>query len=315
MARSSTDPRAPKSMPWPGTTWLLVITLATLPCPAARAAAAACSVLSPAGSCRPRTPAKMMSVARPRIFGPATDRLTLVIASRTTPAIMPRSGARRPTSRRAEGPKVMAFAAGIPIAAIGPRPKPGPAGRGGGPAGRSRVGDGRLMWGPPRRRGAPAESFRGVRSCHGLHRVLGFDDLLVRRAAREQLVVGAGAGHPAVVQHDDLIGVGDRGHPLGHDDHGRLAGPRPQSRAQTGVGGHVERGERVIEQVDLRTTDQRPGDRQPLPLAAGEIGAALAHRGLEALGKGAHEVTGLSDLQRGPQFVVGRLGPAVAQVA
>src|SRR3954470_4431051 len=247
MARSSTDPRAPKSMPWPGTTWLLVITLATLPCPAARAAAAACSVLSPAGSCRPRTPAKMRSVARPRIFGPATDRLTLVIASRTTPAIMPRSGARRPSSRRAEGPKVMAFAAGIPIAAIGPRPKPGPAGRGGGPAGRSRVGDGRLMRESPRKRGAPAERFPWVRSCHGLHRVLGFDDLLVRRAAREQLVVRAGADHAAVVQHDDLIGVGDRGHPLGPRCPGCLPGPWSEGRAQPGGGCQVERGERVVE--------------------------------------------------------------------
>src|SRR3954469_3614436 len=212
-------------MPCPGTTWLLVITLATLSFPAARAAAAACSVVSPAGSCRPRTPAKMRSVARPRILGPATDRLTLVIASRTTPAIMPRSGARRPSSRRGEGTEVMAFTARIPIVGDGPRPKPGAAGRGGGPAGRSRVGDGRLMRESPRKRGAPAERFRRVRSCHGLHRVLGFDDLLVRRAAREQLVVRAGAGHPSVVQHDDLIGVGDRGHPLGHDDHGGLAGP------------------------------------------------------------------------------------------
>src|SRR3954468_1644275 len=224
MARSNTVPRAPKTMPCPGTTWLLVITLATLSFPAARAAAAACSVVSPAGSCRPRTPAKMRSVARPRIFGPATDRPTLVMASRTTPAIMPRSGARRPSSRRAGGQKGMAFAAGIPIAAIGPRPKPGPAGRGGGPAGRSRVGDGRLTRGSPRKRGAPAERFPWVRSCHGLHRVLGFDDLLVRRAGREQLVVRAGADHPAVVEHHDLIGVRDRGHPLGHDDHGRLAG-------------------------------------------------------------------------------------------
>src|SRR3954452_1377380 len=213
MARSSTDPRAPKSMPCPGTTWLLVITLATLPCPEARAAAAACSVVSPAGSCRPRTPAKIRSVARPRIFGPATDRLTLVIASRTTPAIMPRSGARRPSSRRAEGPKVMAFAAGIPIAAIGPRPKPGPAGRGGGPAGRSRVGDGRLMRGSPQKRGAPAEHFRGVRSCHGLHRVLGFDDLLVRRAGREQLVVRARARHPGAGRAHALLSVGGRGRP------------------------------------------------------------------------------------------------------
>ena len=55
-----------------------------------------------------------------------------------------------------------------------------------------------------------------------------------------------------------------------------------QRGAQPGVGGEVERRERVVEQVDLGLADQRPGDREPLPLAAGDVRAALRDRRVEA---------------------------------
>ena len=62
--------RAVKSMPGPGTTSIRASMSAKLSLPAARAAATACSAVVPAGSCRPTTPAKIRSVAWPRIFGP-----------------------------------------------------------------------------------------------------------------------------------------------------------------------------------------------------------------------------------------------------
>jgi len=62
----------------------------------------------------------MMSVARPRIRGPRTVRLTLTTASSSTVSTRARSGRIRPIRRRAEGPKLIDFSAGIPIPAIGP---------------------------------------------------------------------------------------------------------------------------------------------------------------------------------------------------
>src|SRR5713226_8745221 len=66
-------------MPWPGTTCILARSSARLALPDARAAAITCSEVKPAGRRLPMAPAKMRSVARPRIFGPMTSVAFLVI--------------------------------------------------------------------------------------------------------------------------------------------------------------------------------------------------------------------------------------------
>ena len=79
-------------------------------------------------------------------------------------------------------------------------------------------------------------------------------------------------------------------------------GHRPQRRPQPGVGGQVERGERVVEEVDLGPADHRPGDGEPLPLAAGDVGAALGDR--RRRGRRASRATksrGLGDLAARPR--------------
>ena len=90
---------------------------------------------------------------------------------------------------------------------------------------------------------------------------------------------------------------------------------RPQRSPQPRVGGQVERRERVVEEVDPRPAYERPGDREPLALAAGEVGAALDHRRVEPLGQRLDEVAGLGDLEGLPQLLLGRVGLAVQQVA
>ncbi len=50
-----------------------------------------------------------------------------------------------------------------------------------------------------------------------------------------------------------------------------VGGDRLQRRPQPGVGAEVERRERVVEQVDLGPPHERAGDREPLPLAAGDV--------------------------------------------
>ena len=117
-----------------------------------------------------------------------------------------------------------------------------------------------------------------------------------------------------VVQHDDRVGTGDRRHPL-RDDH-TVASRRDRAERgpQPGVGGDVQRGERVVEQVDLGAAHQRAGDRQPLALAAGDVGAALRDRRVQPRRHRPDEVGALRDLQRRPQLVVRGVGLAVAQV-
>ena len=148
-----------------------------------------------------------------------------------------------------------------------------------------------------------------------LGRQLRLDDLPVGRAAGEQLGVPPDPGHRAALQHHDLVGVDDGRHPLRDDDHGGLRDHRAQRGSQPRVGGQVQRGERVVEQVDLWAADQRPSDGQPLALPAGDVGAALRDRRLQAVGHRGHEVPALGDLQRGPQLLVGGVRVAVPQVA
>ena len=81
-----------------------------------------------------------------------------------------------------------------------------------------------------------------------------------------------------------------------------------RSAARTGVGVHVERGERVVEQVDGRPADDGPGDGQPLPLAAGEVDAALRDAHVAARRRESRtKLVGRGHPQRVPHLVVGRV--------
>ena len=55
----------------------------------------------------------------------------------------------------------------------------------------------------------------------------------------------------------------------------------------------VDAAGRLVEDQDLRVVEQGAGDREPLPLAAGEAGAALAEPGVVAQRRVEDEVVGL----------------------
>ena len=131
----------------------------------------------------------------------------------------------------------------------------------------------------------------------------------------EQLVVRPEPDLAAVLDHQDLVGVTDGRDPLRHDDGHRVGHHRRERGAERGIGGEVERGERVVEEVDAGSAHEGPGDGEALALAAGDVGAALRDRGVEATGHRAHERLGLGDLERLPQLVVGGVGIRVAEVA
>ena len=248
-------------------------------CPEARSWSTTCCWVTPDGICLLKNPSKMMLVAWPRIFGPTAVRVTLATASRTTTATSMRSGRSRRMSRLAEGPKFCDFSPGMAMP-IGPRPH-----RAAGPAGTS-ASLGRLLLG-----GLHALFAHAATSALAL----GLDDLPVRLARGEQLVMRSQPDDEAVLEDDDVVGVDDGRHPLRDDDHRRLSRDGSQRLAQAGVGREVERRERVVEQVDLRLAHQRAGDGQPLTLAARHVGAALGDRRLELVGHPLDEVLRLGD--------------------
>ena len=73
----------------------------------------------------PISPAKIRSVARPRIFGPTAVATTLARVRASTAYALCRSGRSRASSRLSEGQKLSAFWPIMPPP-IGPRPPPGP---------------------------------------------------------------------------------------------------------------------------------------------------------------------------------------------
>ena len=130
----------------------------------------------------------------------------------------------------------------------------------------------------------------------------------------EELIVRADAHHAAVVEHDDAVGVGDGRDALRHDDLGDLWQLPPQRLPQPRIGGEVERRERVVEHEDVGVVHDRPGDGEPLALAARHVGAALCDAAVQPAFHVGHEVAALGDLERVPELGVGGLLATESQV-
>ena len=93
----------------------------------------------------------------------------------------------------------------------------------------------------------------------------------------------AARGDAALGEHDDLVGERDRRQAV-RDDERRPAGHRAaQADADQRLGRGVDGGGRVVEDQDPRVDRERPRDREPLALAAGERDPALADHGVVAL--------------------------------
>jgi len=108
-------------------------------------------------------------------------------------------------------------------------------------------------------------------------------DVAVDLARLEQVVVGASGGDAPGVDHDDLVRERDRRQAVS-DDQRRPAFHRlAQAEPDPTFRGRVHRSGCVVEDQDARVDGDRPGDREPLPLAAGQRDPALADHRVEAL--------------------------------
>ena len=94
--------------------------------------------------------------------------------------------------------------------------------------------------------------------------------------------MGVKGVHPAVVQHQDAVGVLDAGNALGNDDFGGAGDDPGKGGADLGISGGVNRGGGVVQNQHLGPLQQGPGDAQPLLLAAGDVGAAPLDPGCDS---------------------------------
>ncbi len=179
-----------------------------------------------------------MLVAWPIRRGPITDSTTLDTARIRTNMTATRCGPSRPSRRFIDAPKFPAFAAGAPWA---------------------------RAWGA--RIGSRC-------SQRLLNRTLGLDDLDVRRARLEQLLVRADTDGRALLEDDDLVSsaIVDTRWATMITQASSVSG---RSAARRRASAEVERRERIVEQVDRRPSHEGAGDRQALSLSAGDGGGAL----------------------------------------
>ena len=281
-ASSSVRPTAPKSTPRPGTTFMPDSRSANVLSPRARAAAMACSFVSPAGSWRPITPLNNRSVAWPRMRGPITPIAMPPTPSRITVAVSPRCGVSRLTSRIAEPLKSRD---------------------------RSRR---RLHDAADRARHRPAVIGRPPDS--GAER-LRVGELGVGRAVGQQRLVRSDAHHLAVVDDDDLVGLRDRRNTLRHNDNRRVG--RRLRAARRGPARRCARRARRTRRRTGRSAGRRITARaiaSRCRCPPEKLMPPWATRIARPSAWARHEVVGRRHPQRVPHLVVGRVGLAVAQV-
>ena len=92
----------------------------------------------------------------------------------------------------------------------------------------------------------------------------------------QQLRMRALLDDPALVDHHQPVEPGDRAEPVGDGDHGLAAHQRVELFLDRRLDLRVERRRRLVEHQDRRVLEHDAGQRDPLPLAAGELDATLA---------------------------------------
>ena len=99
------------------------------------------------------------------------------------------------------------------------------------------------------------------------------------------------------------------------DGDGGAAGHHVVQRAlNLALGLHVDRAGRFVEHQDLRIDQDRAGDGDPLPLAAGQRLPALAHERVVALGQLQHELVSARGARGFEHLGRRRLGQAVGYI-
>ena len=109
--------------------------------------------------------------------------------------------------------------------------------------------------------------------------------------------------HGTAVHQDNEIGGSDGREPVGDEEDCAAAEGFKQVDADLALGAGIEGTGGLIEDEHRRVLKYRPGQGQPLALAARESSAALTNIGVVALGHRHDELMGAGNLRRTHHFV------------
>ena len=98
-----------------------------------------------------------------------------------------------------------------------------------------------------------------------------------------QLLMGAEAGHPALVDEQHPVHLLDGGNPVGNEDGGLPLAGGAEIAQDVPLGLGVHGGDGVVQNQDGGILHQRPGNGNPLLLAAGDGDAPLSQHGIISL--------------------------------
>ena len=95
-----------------------------------------------------------------------------------------------------------------------------------------------------------------------------------------QRLVGAFLRHAAAIQYHDLVTAGYRAELVGNNKHGFILNEPSDGLLNLRFILRINAGRALIQQNDRGIFQKRPGDRKPLPFAAGEGLTVFADNGL-----------------------------------
>ena len=135
----------------------------------------------------------------------------------------------------------------------------------------------------------------------------------VQPALRQQCLVRALPRRMAVIQHVNIVRLCHVGKAVGNQDDRLAPGQPVDARHDVVLALYVDVGRCLVKNVDGTVMQQCAGQCQPLPLAAGQVAAALGQRGVQSVHR-AQEVRQVHLLQRAPQRTVVCVGRGHPQI-
>ena len=112
---------------------------------------------------------------------------------------------------------------------------------------------------------------------------------------------------PAVLHHQDHVGVADRRQPVRDDERRAPAHQLAHRALDEDFGARVDAARRFVEDQDRRIGEERARDRQQLLLALRQVARLLVDRRVVVLGQRPDEVIGLRRLRRLDDRLVARV--------
>jgi hypothetical protein len=98
------------------------------------------------------------------------------------------------------------------------------------------------------------------------------EQLGIHAGVRDELVVAAVLDDPPAVENKDVVGIADGVVPMRDQQHGPAAVQLPDAGEQVMLSPRVQRRGGLVQDDQRSVADERPGQRDPLPLAHGQVG-------------------------------------------